>query len=143
MYLPSLHSHHQKTHGPQKEIIKVGDVVQIHNEGSRDNWKLDVVTNLIRSDDGQVRAADIRTAKGKTNRTINKLYPLEVTETKEVVTEKKSDPKPPSDQSNSRQARRAAAAKANQRIRAIAKLHRGDGVWRVGVNLRPGICLEY
>jgi hypothetical protein len=41
---------------------------------------LSVIENVIRSADGEIRAADIRTANGKTNRPISKLYPLQVTE---------------------------------------------------------------
>ncbi len=79
-YLPTLREHHQKTKGPLKETIKVGDIVQVHNDVKRANWKLAVVEALIRSDDGKVRVADIRTATGKSNRPINKLYPLEIVE---------------------------------------------------------------
>ena len=120
VYLPSLRDHHQKTFGPLKEVIKVGDVVQIHNEGKRDEWKLAVVENLIRSPDGLVRAADLRTSSGKTNRPINKLYPIEVTETKETVPVRSAAPE--TSLQSSRPARRAAAQKADQRIQALANL---------------------
>ena len=35
---------------------------------------------LLPGEDGAIRSAEIRTANGKTNRPINKLYPLEVNE---------------------------------------------------------------
>lgn len=38
---------------------------------------------LNRGEDGKVRSAEIRTAKGKTSRPINKLYPLELVESTE------------------------------------------------------------
>ena len=40
--------------------------------------KLAVIENLTEGKDGYIRSADIRTANGKTNRPIAKLYPLEV-----------------------------------------------------------------
>ena len=51
----------------------------IHDEGPRINWRLAVVRNLRMGGDGLVRAADIQTSTGRTNRPITKLYPLEVT----------------------------------------------------------------
>ena len=55
-------------------------MVLLHDEKPRKEWKLAIVENLIRSTDGEIRAADIRTANGKTNRPISKLYPLQMTE---------------------------------------------------------------
>jgi hypothetical protein len=43
-----------------------------------------VIEKLIISPDGEFRAAEIRTAGGKTTRPISKLYPLEVSETIEI-----------------------------------------------------------
>jgi len=45
----------------------------------RIKWKLAVIEGLNKGSDGFVRSADIRTANGKTNRPIARLYPLEVT----------------------------------------------------------------
>jgi hypothetical protein len=126
----------KKTRGPVEETIKVGDVVQIHSENKRSSWKLAVVENLIRSADGKVRAADIRTAKGKTNRPINKLYPLEITEQK-IDPVSPNKPAVDSEESNAwseaaqqavneRPARRAAAEKASRRISSIAQLESID-----------------
>ena len=55
--------------------------MQVHADNSRLTWKLAVVESLIRGRDGYVRSANIRTASGKTNRPIGKLYPLEITAT--------------------------------------------------------------
>ncbi len=77
-YLTSLREFRQNT-GTDKETIKVGDVVQVHDDNVRLTWKLAVVESLIRGRDGYVRAANIRTKSGRTNRPITKLYPLEVT----------------------------------------------------------------
>ena len=52
----------------------------VNDDGPRRHWPMAVVEKLIVSKDGKVRAADIRTAHGKTNRPIAKLSPIEVTE---------------------------------------------------------------
>jgi hypothetical protein len=90
-YLPSLREHHQATKGPMKEIIKIGDVVQIHQDSKRSEWKLAVVEQLNRGADGKVRSAEIRTANGRTSRPINKLYPLEVFESSEKLIRSESE----------------------------------------------------
>ena len=76
-YLTSLREFH-KSQGNKCQKVRVGDIVQIHNEGPRINWRLAVVEELITGKDGLVRAANIRTSTGRTNRPIIKLYPLEV-----------------------------------------------------------------
>ena len=77
-YLPALREHH-KLSGKTDNQIKTGDVVLVHSDTERRiNWKLAVVVKLNYGNDGIVRSADIRTAKGQTNRPITKLYPLEV-----------------------------------------------------------------
>ena len=90
-YLPSLREHHQATKGPMKEIIKIGDVVQIHQDSKRSEWKLAIVEQLNRGADGKVRSAEIRTANGRTSRPINKLYPLEVFESSEKLIRSESE----------------------------------------------------
>ena len=77
-YLTSLREFHRAS-GNNNQEIKVGDVVLIHDDSPRINWKMAVVEELIIGGDGLVRAANIRTCNGKTNRPIVKLYPLEVT----------------------------------------------------------------
>ena len=79
-YLTSFRKLH-KTSGANQQVIKLGDVVLVHDEGPRSSWKLAVVDDLITGKDGLVRAAHIQTSKGYTNRPITKLYPLEVTST--------------------------------------------------------------
>lgn len=76
-YLTSLREFHQAT-GKNKQTIKVGDVVLVHDDTPRTMWKPAVIEELIRGNDGLVRAANIRTATGKTNRPIARLVPLEV-----------------------------------------------------------------
>jgi hypothetical protein len=83
-YLTSLHERHNVSNKRFEFTVKIGDVVFVHNEGPRLEWKLAVIEKLIISPDGEFRAAEIRTAGGKTTRPISKLYPLEVSETIEI-----------------------------------------------------------
>ena len=76
-YLTSLREFRRNT-GTNKQSIKKGDVVLVHDESPRLTWKLAVVECLIKGGDGLIRAANIRTSTGHTNRPITKLYPLEV-----------------------------------------------------------------
>lgn len=128
VYLPSLREHHQKTRGPIEEIIKIGDVVQIHTDEKRSQWKLAVVQQLNRGADGLVRSAEIRTANGKTNRPINKLYPLEVWEpTEEVLDNQGSRSVPAVPDSEEKQPKlgkiqREAARQAVKNIRLMARM---------------------
>lgn len=75
-YLTSLREFHKATKSRYVQIIKVGEVLLVDDDGPRPGWPMAVVEKLIVSRD----AADIRTANGKTNRPIAKLVPLEVTE---------------------------------------------------------------
>jgi hypothetical protein len=77
-YLTALRESHKLT-GTTLQSIAVGDVVQIHDECPRSQWKLGVVQELITGRDGLTRAAHVRTTRGVTTRPIVKLYPLEVT----------------------------------------------------------------
>ena len=47
------------TYAPQ--MIKVGDVFLIHNDSPRISWRMAVIENLIKGNDGYVRAAEVRT----------------------------------------------------------------------------------
>jgi hypothetical protein len=73
-YLTTLREHHNTT-GNNIQTISAGDVVQIHDENPRSQWKLAVLEKLITGRDGFTRAAKIRTKNGVTNRAIVKLYP--------------------------------------------------------------------
>ena len=77
-YLTSLRESHNTT-GNNVQKVKVGDVVLVHDDTLKVNWKLAVIQQVIKGKDGLIRAANIRTANGITNRPITKLYPLEVT----------------------------------------------------------------
>ena len=77
-YLTSLRETHTVNNGTNKERIKVGDIVIVHDDVPRLKWQLAVVKELQRGHDNAVRSAVIRTVNGITNRPIIKLYPLEV-----------------------------------------------------------------
>ena len=81
-YFASLrerHAYQSKKRESREQAIKVGDAVLIHDDiVPRSSWKLAIVKRLLRGSDGGVRAADIQTRSGVTNRSIHLLYPLEV-----------------------------------------------------------------
>ena len=66
-YLTALREFHKVkgTYAPQ--TIKVGDVVLIHDYSPRARWKMAVIENLIKGNDGNIRAAEVRTDSGRTN----------------------------------------------------------------------------
>ena len=124
-YLTSLREFHRTT-GNNKQIINIGDVVLVHDDKPRINWKLAVIENFIEGEDGQIRAAHIRTATGKTNRPIAKLYPLEVrattradnpVETKESIIHNENSP-----EDRMKRPIRAAAKNALRQISNWAKV---------------------
>ena len=78
-YLTSLRERHIKS-GNNEQTIRVGDVVQVHDEVPRLRWKLAVAEELMSGRDGLTRAAKIRTGNGHTTRPIAKIYPLEINE---------------------------------------------------------------
>jgi len=61
-------------------------VVLVHDDSPRISWKMAMI-ELIVGADGIVHVANIRTSNGKTNRTITKLYPLEVNSPTEFTPE--------------------------------------------------------
>ena len=76
-YLTSLREFHRSS-GNNEQTIKEGELVMVHDDKPRNTWKLAIIEELIRGNDGLVRAANIRTKNGRTSRPITKLYPLEV-----------------------------------------------------------------
>lgn len=131
-YLTSLRERHNVSNKRFESTVKIGDVVLVHNDIPRLEWKLSVIEKLIISPDGEFRAAENRTAGGKTNHPISKLYPLEVTETIEISS--------PSTQSDSNvpvpatQPNRKAAIAAKERIRNMAEEYKASGT---------GVCRKY
>jgi hypothetical protein len=80
-YITSLRERHiQAKRGITENTVKIGDIVLVHSDDTkRVNWKLAKIESLIYGNDGIVRAANIKTKNGTTNRPITRLYPLEVT----------------------------------------------------------------
>ena len=76
-YLTSLREFH-RTSGSNDCKIATGDIVLVHDDGPRIQWRLAIIEDLIHGGDGLVRAANIRTSTGLTNRPIVRLIPLEV-----------------------------------------------------------------
>ena len=76
-YLTALREVHRTT-GTNQQHIRIGDVVQIHDDSPRSQWKLAVIKDLVKGNDGYIRSVTVRTANGITNRPITRLYPLEV-----------------------------------------------------------------
>ena len=90
-YLTSLREFNRIS-GHNKEVIQVGDVVIVHDEKSRMQWKLAVVEGLIKGGDNLTRAAHIRIGSYQTTcPTIIKLYPLEVSSPDEPNSQKASN----------------------------------------------------
>ena len=76
-YLTALWEFH-RTAGANEQTVNIGDVVQIHDDTPRSQWKLGIIEGLNRGNDGYIRSVTVCTASGKTNRPIARLYPLEV-----------------------------------------------------------------
>jgi hypothetical protein len=87
-----------------------------------------VIESLIRGKDGLVRAVNLRTSKGKTNRPITKLYPLELVDSEKSsdspVEREVGDPKEIVSEIPKRPVREA-AKKASQKISAWTETLRG------------------
>ena len=65
-YLTSLREAYKAT-GTTNQTVNVGNVVLIHDDAPRLQWRLAVIEELIKGLDGFARAAKIRTSTGKTN----------------------------------------------------------------------------
>ncbi|XP_061712809.1 uncharacterized protein LOC133521756 [Cydia pomonella] len=81
-YLPSLRDRFSHSHKQPRVISKkspeVGDIVQIKNDSkNRINWKVRKIVSLIRSRDGECRAAKVVVGNTEFTRSIAHLYPLE------------------------------------------------------------------
>ena len=57
---------------------KLGELVLIHDEGPRTKWKLGKIIRLYPGRDEVVRVVQLKTSLGLLNRTVVKLYPLEL-----------------------------------------------------------------
>ena len=127
-YLTSLREVHRTT-GIAEQAIKIGEVVQIHDDSPRNQWKLAVIEDLKKGDDGYVRSVTVRTANGRTNRPIARLYPLEVSMdecSSDVNTEESTHIESTSDDNSTRQrSARGAMVRARHKLAKWAKMLRG------------------
>ncbi|XP_064089190.1 uncharacterized protein LOC135203387 [Macrobrachium nipponense] len=89
-YLQSLRDRHYFNGDPTQPFqtkIKVGDVVLLHNETPRCMWKLARVIQLMPSSDGTGQSCEkLQTSNGETTRSVDKLYPLEVSKPEDMYT---------------------------------------------------------
>jgi len=76
-YLTTLWEYHCTT-GNNVQTPNVGDVVQIHGDCPRIQWRLGVIVQLNKGADGLVCSVQLRISTGRTNCPIAKLYPLEI-----------------------------------------------------------------
>ena len=66
-YLTSLREFYKTSKQSSKQLIRIGDVVIVHEDNkSRFHWRLAIVEDLIKGNDGQVSAAHIRTSNHRT-----------------------------------------------------------------------------
>ena len=84
-YLLSLRERYQRSvKSPRKQssaLPNVGDVVLIKDDVPRGQWKMGKLTRLRKSQDGNIRSAELQTTTGKMmNRPLNLLFPLEVSQ---------------------------------------------------------------
>ena len=75
-YLTALRESHEAS-GNNNGTIKVEEIVLIHDDVPRINWRLVMIEELITYNDGLIHAAKLQTAR-QTNTPIMRLYPLEV-----------------------------------------------------------------
>ena len=107
-YLTALRETHRVT-GNNHQEVKARDVVLIHDDTPRVNWRMAVIESVNKGADGMIRSANVHTSTGRTNRPISRLYPLELTE--DTVTRTPTDDQPeesPTDTSTCRPMREAA-----------------------------------
>ena len=74
------------------KCVNIGDVVQIHDDTPRSQWKLGVIEELTRGNDGYIRSVTVRTAGGRTNQPIAHLYPLEISASESLASKESEGP---------------------------------------------------
>jgi hypothetical protein len=78
-YLTGLRERHKIVRGSKAEYPKVGDVVIVKGENkNRNTWKLGKIVRLITGRDGVVRGVELQTGKGRLERPLQLIYPLEL-----------------------------------------------------------------
>ncbi|XP_065904022.1 uncharacterized protein [Dysidea avara] len=117
-YLTSLREVHRTT-GTTEQAVKIGDVVQIHEDTPRSQWKLGVIEELLKGNNEFVRSVTVRTASGRTNRPIARLYPLEVEHSSSVESpqQEPESTAQPSDSRTSQRHPRRAVVRAREQLK--------------------------
>ena len=64
-YLTSLREHHWTRRASYNQKIKVGDVVLIHDDTSRNQWRLASIIKIHRAKDDLIRAVSLRVSNGR------------------------------------------------------------------------------
>jgi len=59
-------------------MVRVGDVVLIHDDMPKINWRMGIIEKLNEGADSFVRSVQLRNSTGRTNCPIARLYPPEV-----------------------------------------------------------------
>ena len=77
-----------KVTGCNTQAVKVGDIVLIHDDTPRVQWKLAVIEQVNKGADGLICSANVRTSTERTNQPIVRLYLLEITATEIPTTMK-------------------------------------------------------
>ena len=80
-YVRGLREQHNMGTGTRSCQVAVGDVVTIFNEDGEKNraaWKLGIVDEVFPGQDGVVRSVRLRAGKSYLSRPVQKLYPLEM-----------------------------------------------------------------
>ena len=86
-YLNGLQEHSCKSLGRGAAVIKVGDVMVIGEDVvPRHRWRLGIVVELMKNNDGLVRGAKVKVGKTRnvSLRPVNCLYPTEVRATEQL-----------------------------------------------------------
>ena len=87
-FLREIHSLHHRKQATTDNLINVGDIVLVADMNKpRHHWELGLVQELILGTDKLCRAAVVCTPRGRTTRSILKLYPLEVNARSEMPPE--------------------------------------------------------
>ena len=78
-FLREIHSLHHRKQAANENLINVGDIVLVADMNKlRHHWELGLIQELILGNDKLCRAAVVRMSRGRTTRSIIKLYPLEI-----------------------------------------------------------------
>jgi hypothetical protein len=116
-YMRALRERHNLKHQGKNKTPTVGEVVLIKNDSrNRGKWNIGIVTKLITGRDGVVRGARMRSRKTTIDRSIQDLYPLELS-TESTKKDDRVEPKSLDPGAREFRPRRAAAVLAKEKIK--------------------------